>query len=170
MKDLNNNIIQWADDKGILSNATPLTQIKKTFEELTELITALIDKNPEDVKDAIGDVNVTLIIVSKLAELKPSLEEIGKSNVFITANWIVEIFQKLARNKDISIDVIRAQEALNRLAKENGLTLEECTQSAYEVIAKRTGKLVNGVFVKDEKTTAPDKKNKRNISIDKEGK
>jgi len=127
----------------------------------------LIDKNPEEVKDAIGDVNVTLIIVSKLAELKPSLEELGKSNVFITANWIVEIFQKIARNKDISIDVIRAQEALNRLAKENGLTLEVCTQSAYEVISKRTGKIVDGVFVKDEKNVTSGK-SRRNTSKDKE--
>jgi NTP pyrophosphatase (non-canonical NTP hydrolase) len=30
-----------------------------------------------------------------------------------------------------------------------GWTLEECWQSAYDVIAKRTGKMVNGQFVKD---------------------
>lgn len=167
MKDLNNNIIQWADDKGILSNATPLTQIKKTFEELTELITALIDKNPDETKDAIGDTNITLIIINRIAEFKSSSDELGRSNIFMTANWIVEIFQKLAKNKDITIDVMRAQESLNRLAIENGLTLEECTQSAYEVISKRTGKIVDGVFVKDEKNVTSGK-SRRNTSKDKE--
>ena len=34
-------------------------------------------------------------------------------------------------------------------AKMQGLTLEECLESAYNVIAKRTGKMINGQFVKD---------------------
>jgi NTP pyrophosphatase (non-canonical NTP hydrolase) len=29
------------------------------------------------------------------------------------------------------------------------VTLEECVQQAYDVISKRTGKMVNGQFVKD---------------------
>jgi phosphoribosyl-ATP pyrophosphohydrolase len=35
------------------------------------------------------------------------------------------------------------------LAAMYGWTLEECLQVAYDVISKRTGKMVNGVFVKD---------------------
>ena len=31
-----------------------------------------------------------------------------------------------------------------------GLTLVECLESAYNVISKRTGKMINGQFVKDE--------------------
>ena len=34
-------------------------------------------------------------------------------------------------------------------AKMQGLSLEECLESAYNVIAKRTGKMVDGQFVKD---------------------
>ena len=30
-----------------------------------------------------------------------------------------------------------------------GITLEQCVQQAYDVISKRTGKMVNGQFVKD---------------------
>lgn len=33
---------------------------------------------------------------------------------------------------------------------QRGLTLEECLESAYNEIKGRTGKIVNGVFVKDE--------------------
>ncbi len=34
-------------------------------------------------------------------------------------------------------------------AKMQGLTIEECLESAYNIISKRTGKMVNGLFVKD---------------------
>ena len=38
---------------------------------------------------------------------------------------------------------------LTNLAELNGLTIEECIESAYEVISKRQGKMVNGTFVKN---------------------
>lgn len=34
-------------------------------------------------------------------------------------------------------------------AEMQGLDIEDCLQSAYDVISKRTGKMVNGQFVKD---------------------
>ena len=39
---------------------------------------------------------------------------------------------------------------LTNMAHLGGTTIEECIDSAYEVISKRTGKMVNGTFVKDE--------------------
>ena len=38
---------------------------------------------------------------------------------------------------------------LTNLAELCGLTIEECVESAYDVISKRTGKMDNGTFVKD---------------------
>ena len=38
---------------------------------------------------------------------------------------------------------------LTNLAELCGLTIEECVESAYDVISKRTGKMKNGTFVKD---------------------
>ena len=38
---------------------------------------------------------------------------------------------------------------LTNLAALKGYTIEECINSAYSIIAKRTGKMVNGTFVKD---------------------
>ena len=38
---------------------------------------------------------------------------------------------------------------LTNLAELCGLTIEECIESAYEVISKREGKMVNGTFVKN---------------------
>ena len=39
---------------------------------------------------------------------------------------------------------------LTNLAHQRNVYIEECIQSAYEVINKRTGKMINGTFVKDE--------------------
>jgi NTP pyrophosphatase (non-canonical NTP hydrolase) len=38
---------------------------------------------------------------------------------------------------------------LTNLAKLKGYKIEDCVNSAYEVISKRTGKMQNGTFVKD---------------------
>ena len=39
---------------------------------------------------------------------------------------------------------------LTNLAHQKGYKIEDCVKSAYEVINKRTGKMINGTFVKDE--------------------
>ena len=39
---------------------------------------------------------------------------------------------------------------LTNLAELEGMSIEECIESAYNVIKKRTGKMSNGTFVKDE--------------------
>ena len=38
---------------------------------------------------------------------------------------------------------------LTNLAELCDLSIEECVESAYDVISKRTGKMKNGTFVKD---------------------
>jgi hypothetical protein len=38
---------------------------------------------------------------------------------------------------------------LTNLSELLDMPIEECMESAYEVINKRTGKMINGTFVKD---------------------
>lgn len=38
---------------------------------------------------------------------------------------------------------------LTILADMYGMSIDDCVQSAYDIISKRTGKMVGGVFVKD---------------------
>lgn len=60
---------QWAEDKGILDKATPLAQSFKTKEEVNELIEAIEDNDREEVKDALGDILVTIIIQARLQNM-----------------------------------------------------------------------------------------------------
>jgi NTP pyrophosphatase (non-canonical NTP hydrolase) len=56
----------------------------------------------------------------------------------------------LKENEGEQIDAIGDMVVvLTNLAELLGLTIEECVESAYEVISKRTGKIKNGTFVKD---------------------
>lgn len=90
------DVIQWANEKGILLKGTKAGQYRKTVEEVGELGEALINSDLAEVRDAIGDIAVTIIIQAHM----------------------------------------------------NGLSFQECLDSAYAVIAKRTGTMVDGVFVK----------------------
>ena len=90
-------ILDWAEDKGILGKATPMSQFMKTVEEVGELANAIGRNDLEEIQDAIGDIAVTLIIQAQL----------------------------------------------------NGLDFDNCVASAYSVISKRKGAMVNGIFVKE---------------------
>ena len=115
-QELEKLVIEWAGDKGILEKATPLAQAGKTLEEVNELLFAItlrdkykvneikacedcntVFNSNDEIKDALGDILVTIIIGAEL----------------------------------------------------QGLKLEECLESAYNVIKNRSGKMVNGQFVKD---------------------
>jgi len=53
-------IYQWSEERGIIQNGKPMAQAIKTLEETTELLDALNTNNEAEVKDAIGDIFVTL--------------------------------------------------------------------------------------------------------------
>ncbi|MGM0206461.1 hypothetical protein IGI96_000930 [Enterococcus sp. DIV0421] len=95
MDELIEQVEQWAKDKG-LNKADSSKQMLKVFEETGEVAAALARNNQDALRDGIGDVVVTLII----------------------------------------------------LAMQNDMDLYECLNCAYDEIKGRTGKMVNGVFVK----------------------
>lgn len=95
MDELIAKVEQWAKDKG-LDQADSSKQMLKTIEEIGEVAASLARKDEHGLRDGIGDVVVTLII----------------------------------------------------LAMQNDMDLYECLNQAYNEIKGRTGKMVDGVFVK----------------------
>ena len=63
---LEKKVIDWAEDRRIIPNSTPLTQAIKTTEEVAELLNALSKCSIDEAKDAYGDIIVTMIIGAKL--------------------------------------------------------------------------------------------------------
>ena len=95
MDELITKVEQWAKDKG-LNQADPKAQFLKVAEEFGEIASAMARSNDELFKDSVGDVIVTLIILSM----------------------------------------------------QKGTNVQECLEMAYNEIKGRTGKMVDGVFVK----------------------
>ena len=91
-------IIQWGYARNIVSPKNTHKQFIKVTEELGELAEGINKNNQGQIKDSLGDILVTLIILSK----------------------------------DLDVDLL------------------DCLRGAYDVIKDRTGKTVNGVFVKEE--------------------
>ncbi|MGK4046368.1 helix-turn-helix domain-containing protein [Ligilactobacillus salivarius] len=97
-EELHEAIIQWAENRNMISPKNTHKQFMKVTEELGELAEGINKDNQGQIKDSLGDILVTLIILSR----------------------------------DLDVDLL------------------DCLRGAYDVIKDRTGKTVNGVFVKEE--------------------
>jgi NTP pyrophosphatase (non-canonical NTP hydrolase) len=62
-------IDQWMDDRGITENGTAMAQAIKTLEETTELLDAINHSNEAEIKDAIGDIYITLRGVCRVSNI-----------------------------------------------------------------------------------------------------
>jgi len=67
--DLEMKVIQWGEARGIVQNSNPLAQASKTREELNELFAAIHNNDLADIKDAYGDILVTLIMGCACADI-----------------------------------------------------------------------------------------------------
>ena len=62
-------VIQWGEARGIVQNSTPYAQAMKTQEELNELFEAISKQDVAAMKDAYGDILVTLVMGCACADL-----------------------------------------------------------------------------------------------------
>ena len=117
-------VIKWGEDKGIFAKSTPLRQLDKTQEEVNETKEAL----------------------EKLASLtnQEILDDVLMSDDF--GNISLEE-DALAEAKDGIGDMLVT---IILLAKMVNMDSVDCLEAAYDVIKKRTGKMVDGQFVKDQ--------------------
>lgn len=163
MKQLRENIIKWADDKGILSKVTPASQATKILEECLELVVADYNNNQEEIEDACGDIYVTLAIEAHmlgldLDEVLPTAIEVTEGpSGFYTPRAILatatNIFGALTEEYGSLNTVDRfirgAYHKPVSYCAGNNVSLKDAVQGAYNIISKRTGRMENGVFVKD---------------------
>ena len=148
MEKLKDKVIEWAEDKGIFEKSDPTSQFLKTISEIGELADAVNKNDLPEIKDAIGDITVTLILHAEMtdSELELDVDEcVGYENPKEAVLYLLQVLCKIVDYEEYGATI----EALVAIASYYGWTLQECLQSAYDVISKRTGKMENGVFVKD---------------------
>jgi hypothetical protein len=157
---LESEITQWAIDKGIIEKADRTTQGLKTVEEVAELIRNVL-KN-KDFKDDIGDIYVTIVVQAHMNNL--SMEDCSSffqpiGNIKETLADLVQDCSEILRfslmpigdmNNFIEDPIGNIYNTLQHICLQNGINFNECARLAYEEIAGRTGKMVDGAFVKDD--------------------
>jgi NTP pyrophosphatase (non-canonical NTP hydrolase) len=68
-RELELQVIRWAEDRRIIPNATPASQLLKAVSEMGELADAEGKRDLEAIKDAVGDVLVCLINYCALRDI-----------------------------------------------------------------------------------------------------
>ena len=166
-------IQEWAKERGIFDKSTPFDQLLKTHEEVGELIKACYNNDKPAIQDAIGDVMVTLINYSYFVFKNKdyAIEAINAKYMFDSfegsstinylgyiAKTLIGLFNEeflLQENNNYPRNVFfrlsHISQLLEKIAQDENTTLEECLNIAYNEIKNRTGKMINGKFVKDER-------------------
>lgn len=165
-------ILDWAEERNLLTQGDVFMQLEKSREENSELTKAITKYEKgnaqayDEIKDAIGDVYVTLVVASDIHGLP--VYEIFKNVKFReydSYHW--QRYTNLLRVYDCELYFSCVYEDspryntpeilnnyidfLNSVAVEYNFTLVECIEYAYNQIKERTGKIIDGTFVKDVK-------------------
>lgn len=174
MKELVEKVVQWGVDRG-LDKVGHLAQAKYTLKETAELLDAYADQDIGKINDAIGDILVTLIVgASNDNEILDSMfyyieENEGSLFEYVdfvsrqplvfylsdTVEMVLQLNIKCASNtvSDNMYNnlICRLSEIVDSVNYDfnTKTSLKECLQLAYDEIKDRTGKMVNGQFIKD---------------------
>jgi len=150
------NVQQWSIDRG-LDKADSKKQMLKLYEEFGELASGLAKGNKEVVKDSIGDVIVVLIILAQqqgvrlISGFELSHGRLSKQDIMLVASENVGTISNLVRrNLKCEGHIMYLITYLHRIAKDEGFKFEDCLSQAWNEIKDRKGKMVDGLFVKEE--------------------
>lgn len=113
-------VLEWADDKDLLHSENSEKQFMKFVEEVFEF-------------------RESLIIIKNVGQMISQFKEQG-INVYFRENLVKDMMLEMG---DVFVTLIILCEDLE-------IDPVICLEMAYEKISKRTGKTINGTFVKSE--------------------
>lgn len=164
MKESIQQIEQWAEERNLIQGSTPEKQFLKLMEEFGELCGGIAKDKPEIIKDSIGDCFVVLVILNKqlktdvnissiIEEILPLLvltdgEPVTSTMIF--ASRAGNLADSLGYETDSKLSIGCLFGALAMISFKYNLNLMDCIQHAYNQIKDRKGKMIDGVFVKEE--------------------
>lgn len=138
-------IEKWGEVKGLINSELTPKQYLKFLEEVGETAKALLKGDTPEIIDGFGDIAVTIIILNAQfgqTLLKEIPDEINyKPGEFTWDDLFAAV--RLEFVDPYALNILRG------ICGDFGYELEPCVQEAWKVIENRTGKMVNGIFVKD---------------------
>lgn len=172
MQKLIQQIEQWAEERNLIKGSTPQKQMLKLMEEFGELCGGVAKNKPELIKDSIGDCFVVLVILNRQVKaislawdvdcnrdswggnVESSLIYFAKHISALDFDPELENYNSLERFNEYLGEFINdfkgAVSSLTYIADLLGLNFKGCVQHAYNQIKDRKGKMIDGVFVKEE--------------------
>lgn len=118
-------ITQWHRDRNLIDGSTNNAQFVKLLEEVVELFATL---NPK--------LDARQIRI----ELKAKINDMFDN----------ERIKQAPEGKDIKDDVGDINVVLMNMIEREGFTMQQCLETAWHDIKDRKGKMINGVFVKED--------------------
>jgi hypothetical protein len=148
----------WAKKRGIIIKNNEETQVFKLIEEFGELCGGVLKLKEDIIVDSVGDMIVVLINLNKVKgfDLEFGLEFKDMNQIVTSKQCLKEL------NTEISYLLLNCNRVLPTINYSNtiinlliklcglqGLNINECFNFAYNEIKNRTGKNVDGNFIKD---------------------
>ena len=157
LKDLISKVQKWFYDRN-LHTQEPNKQFLKFYEEIGELSRGIAEKDEEVTKDSIGDITVVLIGLTlqlgiNTKEIFPEKEKFIFLEAAKTEDYFVLMMDQALASyfnrqgyqlKSVVHELMRISQMLN-------YDFVECLNKAYEEIKDRKGKLVDGIWIKEER-------------------
>lgn len=156
--ELENKVQQWFVDRN-LNEANPIKQFLKLMEESGELFEGIAKDKSGLIYDALGDIQVVLIGLEQQikngAQILANQQEL---ELLLMVSSLGNIAQKLyahvCHNETqmplIKSDLMFLDSVISSVSLFNGTDADSCLQIAYDAIKDRKGKMIDGVFVKEE--------------------
>ena len=161
IQELIKKIEKWAIDRELDKNGTVEGQLIKTAEETSELIIGISKGNLLEIKDAIGDVFVTLVVGCLICDRRQNLlnaiyrlnrsEEIGEyADKYEYIKNLMCDCTSLLVDKNYNQDIHMLLTRIIMVSEFYNLDFVYCVESAYKEIAGRKGVVRDGTFIKED--------------------
>jgi hypothetical protein len=171
MIELQNKIIQWADEKGLSDPASVdgelvTSQYLKLLDKFGDLSNSILkDKSP---KEEIGECLVSIIILSKQLNIELDFSKLkdkfldkkesllyttnllGRLSEYIIILYSSQNFKSTLKTLDYAIEsfIYSIIEQLYNLSQIYNLSFEDCLQLVYDRIKNIDGVIFEGAFIK----------------------
>ena len=149
----------WAKKRSILIRGNEETQVFKLIEEFGELCGGILKQKDDLIVDSVGDMLVVLTNLNKIKgfDLEHGFVYIDYKiavNSRQCLKILVSFINDLLENCDKALHTInysnKIVNVLILLCDYENICINDCFNFAYEEIKNRTGKNVDGNFIKDE--------------------
>lgn len=157
LNELISKVQKWFYDRN-LQTQDPNKQFLKLYEEIGELSRGLAENDEAVIKDSIGDIAVVLIGLTLQLGIKTG-DIFPENTTFVLLNaakkedyFVLVMDQSLVayfNRQDYQLKNVVYE--LMRVAYLLDYNFTDCLEIAYEEIKDRKGKLVDGVWIKEER-------------------